>query len=318
MRRAAHLLLRRAALALVGGPRPLCVSPFRGRRAAADRLAGLVGRPLRPRGPRPSLRAARSRSRVVPLVPCDGRAHLSRSEGSLHRGRFVHRGEGRPGQPARSGRALQGLWLARHHHVRARRRRKGQAGRLLRRPAFRRHPSRRAGNAGEERGADFGRDRNRQPPARRAPRRLRAGFRRQLRQDERRLGSRLQVRRRELDGLFPRPRLRRRCRGRAPCQGHARPRAAADRSGRRRLLPIFRRGRLALAAFREDRDDPGDQSATLCRGIEPVERSALSSGRRRHLSLSDRHAGGARRLLLCQPGRRPQSGYRRPSLLRHG
>ncbi len=57
---------------------------------------------------------------------------------------------------------------------------------------------------------------------------------------------------------------------------------------------------------------------TLCRGIEPVERSALSSGRRRHLSLSDRHAGGARRLLLCQPGRRPQSGYRRPSLLRHG
>src|SRR5262245_66635164 len=62
-------------------------------------LAGLVGTGLRPRLARAPAGAARPGSRLVPLVPRDGRDHLSRPRGGAAAGpplRHLARGPGPP------------------------------------------------------------------------------------------------------------------------------------------------------------------------------------------------------------------------------
>ncbi len=90
-------------------------------------MASVVGGCFRAGEKGKPLRAPRPRRGVVPLVPCDGGDHLSRSGSRQAHPLPVYRGASGPGFATRSLKPLRGLRLAGHHCVRRERRGDRQA-----------------------------------------------------------------------------------------------------------------------------------------------------------------------------------------------
>src|SRR5258706_3445087 len=78
------------------------------------RLAALVGGGVRAGQARKEIHSARSGSRLVPLVSCDGRDHVQDARGHRAYTVEIHSGSRRSGFAPRLVESLRRLWLASH------------------------------------------------------------------------------------------------------------------------------------------------------------------------------------------------------------
>ena len=272
-----------------------------------------------PRDGRAALCHSRSRSGVVPLVPCDGKDHLRRPRSHRIAGVEIYCGAGGSGCQPGSLQPLRRLGLAGDHRIRPRRHRDRQDPRLYRAGAD-------AGPAQGDHRRSIARSLGRRSfrdqavrlgfPDQGAARRTRQECRRILRRQSRRLGRKPEIHRPRQHGPCDDPRRgRRRSRGKARA-ADLRRRDSVDRSGVGRRVPVFGRRKLEQAAFRKDHVVSGAVFAAIQPGLCALEGRKISQRGARHRTLSRGLSDQPRRRFLCQPGRRSRPRYRRPQILR--